>query len=403
MRAYAIWLRRGVGAPLGVVLLAFVLTSLLTQPDWQVETDWATRLTAASLIVVCPCVAAAAAFDTSRRWRPTLALLSRGSARRSWTIALPALAVVGWAVLAYLVAWAVAAVVVAAHHGVGVTDWWIFPEIVAPLIGAGMVGLAVGSGVAGRSAAPLAAVAVVAALVVASPWGRGPFEAVTTYGTLTGLQRSPARALAAIAAGLAVALAAFTAAREVQRPDGRRRPVLGAVAVAVVLAAVVPAAWPWHQDVYEVTQEPYGCIGRAPSVCGPRSRLPMLRPVQASFAAAYLKLGATDFTRPTSFRVTRVDHYSELDGAAPLDFDPAFIQGTRYAPGAVAQALVRPHQCRELFGATSAIPLLKAQDRVVPWLQAVLVGRASARPVPADVESSFQLIEHCTPMTGNLR
>jgi len=220
--AFAIWLRRGVGAPLALALFAFVLTSLLSQPDWQVELDWATRLTAASLIVVCPCVAAAAAFETSRRLRPTLALLARASTRRSWQISVPAMAVAAWSVLAYVAVWVVAAVLVAAHHGVGVTDWWIFPEIIAPLIGAGMVGMVIGMAVAGRSAAPVAAVAVVAALIVASPWGRGPFEAVTTYGTLTGLQRPPGRALAAIIAALLVALGAFVAAREIHRP-GRAR------------------------------------------------------------------------------------------------------------------------------------------------------------------------------------
>src|SRR5690349_5545946 len=144
MRAFAIWLRRGTGAPLALLLFGFVLTSLLSQPDWRVELDWATRLTAASLIIVSPCVAAAAAFDTSRRFRPTLALLSRGSTRRSWQIALPAMAVVAWAVLAYLLVWIIAAVLVMRHAGVGVTDWWVFPEIVAPLVGAGLVGLLAG-------------------------------------------------------------------------------------------------------------------------------------------------------------------------------------------------------------------------------------------------------------------
>lgn len=403
MKAFAIWLARGLGAPLALALFAFVLTSLLTQPDWRVELDWATRLTAASLIVVSPCVAAAAAFDTSRRLRPTLAILSRGSTRHSVHIALPALAVVAWSVLAYMVVWTVAAVLVAMHGGVGVTDWWVFPEIVAPLVGAGMVGLLAGMSLGGRTAAPVAAVAVIAALIAAAPWGRGPFEAVTTYGTLTGLQRPTIRAVAAIVGVLIVAFGALVAAREVHRPITSRRVVLGGSAAVILLGTIVPAAWPWRQDVYESTREPYGCIGGTPSVCGPQSRLSLLRPVQASLADAYRTLEGTDFTRPTSFRVTRLDHYAELHGSAPLDFDPAFIRGNRYDKGAIAQALVRPHQCLDLFDATRSVPILDAQDRVQPWLKAVLSGETQPHPVPPVVASSFKVVANCAPMTGNLR
>lgn len=144
MTALLVWLRRGIGAPVALAVLAFVLTSLLSQPDWQVELDWATRLTAASLIVVSACVAAAAAFDTSRRLRPTLVELSRGSPRSALHIAFPAIAVVAWSLLAYVVVWVVSAGLVARHGGVGITDWWVFPEIVAPLLASGMVGLLLG-------------------------------------------------------------------------------------------------------------------------------------------------------------------------------------------------------------------------------------------------------------------
>jgi hypothetical protein len=351
---------------------------------------------------VSPCVAAAAAFDTSRRLCPTLAALAGGSPRRRFHLALPALAVVAWSVAAYAVTWSVAAVMVTRHGGVGITDWWVFPEIAAPLLAAGMAGLLTGLTVGGRLAAPVAAVAVIAAAVIAAPWGRGPFEAVTTYGTLTGLERPAVRAAAAVLGALAIALGALAAATEVHRPGRGRRSVLAGCAAVLVAGTLAPAAWPWSQDVYDVTREPYGCLGSSPSVCGPQSRLPLLRPVQTSLAQAYRELEGTDFTRPASFRVTRLDHYAHLDGAAPLDFDPAFIRGSQYDEGAVARALVRPHQCRDLFDPTLSVPILDAQDRVLPWLEAVLRGQTPSRPVPQQVQSSFDVIQECATMTDDL-
>lgn len=178
--------------------------------------------------------------------------------------------------------------------------------------------------------------------------------------------------------------------------------MFGFCAIAIVAGTALPAAWPWQQDAYVPTQEAYGCVGSSPSVCGPRSRLRLLVPVQTSLADAYRKLEGTDFTRPTSFRVTRVDHYSDLHGAAPLDFDPAFIRGDHYDRGATALALLRPHQCRELFDAAGSVAILNAQDRILPWLTAVLDDEV-ALPIPAAVQSAFEVIETCSPMTGDLQ
>ena len=403
MRPYITWLRRGTGRFLAPVLLGFLLMALFSQPDWMIELDWATRLTAASVLVVSPAVAAVAAFDTSRRLRPTLTLLGRGSVRKPWHIAFPSLAVVTWAVVAYLLTWLVAAAVVSINDGIGIHDWWVFPEVVAPLVGAGSIGLFAGMVAGPRLAPPAAVMTLLAALVCAAPWGRGPFEAVTTYGTLTGLQRPPVRAVAVVVGVLVLALAVATAAVESNRPAGARSAVLGLCAGVAAVATVLPSAWPWKVEIYDVTDEAYGCVGSAPAVCGPRSRLPLLPPVQASLAEAYTQLAGTEFIRPTAFRVTRLDHYAHLDGAAPLDFDPADVHNDRYDNDAVARALVRPHQCSELFVASSAEPLLQAQDVVIPWLLQVLAGETAATPVPDDVSLAFARIQNCRPMTGDLR
>ncbi|WP_432507595.1 hypothetical protein [Kineococcus arenarius] len=411
MTGLRLWLRRGLGTPLAVLIAAFVLISLLTQQQWRLELDWATRLSAASVLVTTPFVAAAAAFDTGRRFRPTLAHLTLGAARHRLQVLTPGLAITVWAVLAYVVVWVVAALIVTAHDGVGVTDWWVFAEIAAPLLAAGLLGTAVAmllpSSITGFVAAPVAAVTVLAGTVAASPWGRGPFEAVTTFGTLTGLQRPAVQAVATIAAALVLALLAAVAAREAHRPAPARRGVLAACTALVLTAALAPAVWPWREGVYVVSNEPVRCVGSAPAVCGPASRTRLLVPVQTSLAKAYRTLAGTDFTRPAKYTVTRLDHYADLDGAAPLDFDPTLIHHTEggtasYARSGVLAALLRPHQCREVFTAQRAPLILDAQDRVRPWLDAVLAGQTPARPVPTAVQSAFDVIADCDVVTGNL-
>jgi hypothetical protein len=400
MRPFSIWLRRGVGWRLGLLIAAFVFYQLFAEPDWRIELDWATRLTASSLLLVCPCVGAAAAYDTSRGLRPSLQLLSRGSTRRSAHIALPAAAVVAWSVLAYALVWAIAALTVLLVGGVGVTDWWVFPEVLAPVAAAGGVGLMAGMAVNGRLAAPIAAVAVLAGTMLASPWGRGPFEAVTTYGTLTGLERPVVRSAAAITGALVVAGCAAVAARALHRDNGSRRLVLTGCAAAAAFAIVLPAAWQGQGQVYVATSERYGCTGTAPSVCAPRSRVQLMLPVQASLAEAYRQLQGTEFTRPTSFRVVRGDDLSGLNGAAPLEYEPESVQGSGYRTFATAQALLNPHRCLELYGGPGIDRIMGAQDRVRPWLEGVLEGRTPGFPVPADVASSFTVIEDCQVQTG---
>lgn len=402
MIVFGIWLRRGVGARVALLVAAFVLFQLFSRPEWENELDWATRLTGASLLLVCPCLGAAAAYDTAQRMRPTLADLSRGSPRHWLHIALPAAAVVAWSVAAYVLVWAVAAVVVTARGGVGITDWWVFAEVIAPLVGAGAVGLCAGMAVSGPLAAPIAAVTVLGGTMVASPWGRGPFEAVTTYGTLTGLERPAVRSAAAVGAALLVgAVAAFTARQRHRTYRGRGGPfVLAGCAVLAAVAVILPAAWPWDQDVYVPTSERYGCIGDDPSVCAPRSRLQLLQPVQASLADAYARLHGTDFTRPTTFRVTRGD-FSNLGGAAPLEYHPEDVRGDGYDTFATAEVLMRPHACAELYGGSGMDRVFNAQDVVRPWLERVIKGQAPGAPVPPEVASAFDVIQGCHAQTGD--
>lgn len=401
MTALRIWARRGLGLPVGAFVAGIILTTLLTQPDWRVEMDWATRLTASSVLLVCPIIAAAAAFDTSSRFRPAIGQLSLASTRRRWNHMWPAFAVGTWAVASYALVWVIAAGVVWRAGGVGITDWWVFPEIILPVLTASLCGLAIGMLVSGRLAAPLAAVVVFSTSLIAAPWGRGPFEAVPTFGTLTGLQRAPARASFGLAGVICLSLLFLAIASELHRSQRARRSLVSLGAVVAATVAVLPAALPWSTTAFVTTRETYGCLGQNPRVCGPKSRLPLLEPVAISLRDAYAKLQGTDFVQPREFRITRYDDYSQLHGDAPLDFDPAYIKDGRYSIGATVNLLLRPHQCKELFSATSAVPILEAQDRTAPWLAGVLQGRRPARPVPDAIKADFALTRNCTVLTGS--
>lgn len=402
MNGIALWIRRGAGAPVAVALAGFTLTTVFSQGHWQVEWDWGTRLSAASVIIACPLVAAAAAHDTARRYRPTVAELAKASARRGSQALAPALAVALCAGAAYVLTWLAVAVAVLRRGGVGPTDYWVYAEVLLPILVSSLVGACVGLVVDGFLAAPAAVLAVLATLVIAAPFGRGPFEAVTTYGTLTGLQRTPSRAMLSLAGllvlggGLVLASSWLTAVR-------RPRSFLWVLLAPVVAVAVVlPAAWPLDSQVYEVSTEQVRCVGRHPAVCGPTSRLPLLEPVQTSLADSYHTLDGTQFVAPQRFTVARLDQYAKLGSAAPLDFDPANLTAQGYSPQATARALARPHQCAELFSAKEAGPLLDAQDVVQGWLVAVLVGQTPPKPVPSDVTSAFEAILSCHVMRGDL-
>lgn len=400
MRPLWIWSRSGPALPLGLVVLGAVGSTVVLDPDWHLEADWGLRLTAATVSFISPLVAAAVAFDTVRRHRPAVADFALASPRRVLPSVMPVVSLSVTVTLAYLLVWAGVLATAAASGGIGPTDWWVFPETLGPVIAAAFVGRAVGEWIHGIGAPIVAAVAVLAAAVVVSPWGRGPFEAVTTYGTLTGLERPPGQAAAVVA--VTVVTAAMGAVAAARSRDWFRRPLRRALLVAALVPVwVLPAAWPWPDQVYRTSTEPVECTGTVPALCGPRSRVPLLAMAQPAFARAYERLQGTEFVRPSHFTVTRLGRYSDLDGAAPLDFDPAALTGRGYPPGSVVAALLRPHECAELFDAAEAVPVLEAQGRVEPWLLNVVEGRRPARPEPPEVSSSFDVILDCRVYTGN--
>lgn len=402
MRPVWAYLRSGVTVPVFLVALGAVVGAVATTSDWHLEMDWGLRLTSSTVAFVSPLVAAAAAFDTARRHHPTFAALARAGARGPVLQTIPALGVAAAGITAYIVAWIGIWVVVLRRGGVMVTDYWALPETAVPIVGAAMVGGMVGRLIKGLGAPLAAAGLVLLGAVVASPWGRGPFEAVTTYGTLTGLERPPAQAMATVVSGVVTVVIAFLLIGGSQlRPPAPW--VKFALLAALVPVWIAPSAYPWPDQVFRISSEPTACVGTEPSLCGPQSRVPLLAMAQPSFARAYSRLGGTPFRGPSAFRVTRLDQYSQLEGAAPLDFDPSGLaNGREYEPNRIASALLRPHQCKGLFDAEDSVPILAAQSMVTPWLVDVVSGQRSGRPVPTEVLTAFSTIENCDVYTGDL-
>lgn len=399
MKPLWVWIRSGWAIVIGLVVLGAVANSVVFVHDWHLEADWGLRLTSSTVAFVSPMVAAAAAYETSKRHHPTFAAFADAGTRRVLTHVLPAISVLVTAAVAYLIVWMGVLATTAASGGIGVTDLWVFPETLLPVIAAAFLGCLVGHWIAGMAAPIAAALLVLVAAIAASPWGKGPFEAVTTYGTLTGLERPPAQAAAVVLASIAsVAICTVGVAQRVR--GVALRWVQAAVAGSLVAVSIVPVAWPWSDQVFRPSTEAIECVGSAPALCGPRSRVPLLAMAQPDFQRAYERLAGTEFTRPTRFTVTRLNAYTRLDGAAPLDFDPGALTDLGYPTFNIVSALLRPHECRGLFDAQASVPILEAQAHVDPWLTGVVEGRRSPTPVPEDIEKAFTVITDCEVFTG---
>lgn len=278
------------------------------------------------------------------------------------------------------------------------TDPWMWWEVLLPLYAASGIGYLVGSRLRPAIAVPTAAVADLLVVAVFATYGRGPLSSQTTYGTMTGIERPPWQAIAALVSSAALACLCVLLTR-----NRTKRGRLSALAAVLALGLVVlPVIYPWHDPVFRVTKEPIACAPGIPEICGPRSRLPLLKQLQSTMAEAYASLIETPVVAPRRFTVTRYDHYSDLRDSAPLDFDPALLKDGRYSVDGVARILARPHQCKELFAAESATRILDAQDVVIRWVQSVLSGTRSATPVPLAVVSAYEVIETCQVMTNDL-
>lgn len=205
--AVVLWLRRGTPVRAFPVLVAMELTLLFTRGGWGHEWDWALSSASLGLTLVGPLVAGLIAHDTARLAEPTLALLARTASRGR--TGLMAIGAAGG--LCALGAWLVGIVVAAAiavGDASGAPNPWVFVESLALTATFATAGLAAGSLTRSVLVGPLTAVALFGAGLVSSSSNAGLTGLLRvggSTGSLTSIQRTPASAIAVVAAHLCLA------------------------------------------------------------------------------------------------------------------------------------------------------------------------------------------------------
>lgn len=393
------WLRRGLGPWLFVPMTAFLVWTSVTTHPWHLEFDWGARYLSGALFVFSPLVAAAAAYDVARRAKPQLVDLGLGARRGVVGPLSPGLAVLLWALAACCVGWLTVGLITTLDDGLGPSDPWVFAETLAALGAAAVVGVVVAVLVDGVLAAVVAAGAVIVIASVTSGHGANLFQVASSTGSLIGIERTPARALATVfshvaiaGSGVGVLTALFSA---VSTP---RRWMAG---VTVTAAAVVAAAlvWPFTESEYQPTTGPSACVGSAAvAVCGPASAARLLETPAADLSAARDRLAGSGLVLPVRFHVLRGAAADDLpDDETLLDLDSSALVGGHLPVEVVSTTLATPRLCAAFYSNEAAPEYLDRVGVVRNWVQQALTGEPTTGAAPQEVREAFAALSSCEP------
>lgn len=399
MTPLVVWARRGSGRILAPVVSGFLLASAFQSHPWLLDSRWATRAGASAVALVTPVLAAAVAYDVVRGVRPGLAEVGSSSVRGRWVALAPTVAAWGWALLPFVVAWAVVPVVVRSLGGAAGSDPWLYVEVAATLGAAACVGMAIGSWIEGLTGVVVAAGAVLTAQVVLESFDVRLFQVAVSSGTMIGIERTPERAVALVGVAAAVILGAIRAERcaRSERPGPRRSPALVGVGVAVVIMAV--AGIRWSDGEYRPTREPTVCLGTAPILCGPRSARPLLIPAQRDLAVGRSALAGSSLPLPDVVHIARGDAVRELpDDAALLDYDPSQTRAGHLPRETVSATFALPRVCADLFRDAESAVVLERIRTVREYLDTVLDGNGKPGPAPPAVAGAYRWLKGCEPV-----
>ena len=348
-------------------------------------------MTAGSIFLVAPFVAAASAFDTASM-QPTVMEILDGTRRRDRSTLIPAAAVVLWSYFAYVLVWIAIVCGIISAGGITPADLWTPGEVGAALLGAAAVGSLIGTLVSGVGAPVFAAAAVLVAATISRGWGGNLFEVPSTYGTMIGIERTPSRALLLILAHLGLALSAFIVARAL-RSQSRVAVVASILIGAMSLSP--QALWNYDADEYRPVSVAMMCLGRDPAVCGPPRSQAVLRLYQRDLRDAQLRLSGTGLSFPGTFVVARGQRVGELDASQSLlSVTPEDFADGRLPSQVLASILARPRVCAALFEADQAGPYLNLIDGVQVWLTQELAG-GTADAAPARIRAAYDKLASC--------
>ncbi len=244
------------------------------------------RNSAGAVLIFCPFLAAVVAYDVSRRVNPTLAEIARGSSRGTFAAFLPMTAAFLWALAATAVTWLAIGIAASLAGGIGASDPWIYLETMSAYAAAAAVGTLVGNHVRGVTSVAVAAGIVLAAAMVLAGQGIKVFQVASNWGTMIGVERTPARAAIAIALNLSIALLCVGVAG---LTSGVRRPsrfAVGGLAIPLVASLVIAVTLPIRDSEYRPSREAQACVGSSPVVCGPARAADLLRGAQRDLAVS---------------------------------------------------------------------------------------------------------------------
>ncbi len=396
MRLVVLWIRRGAGLWLFLPVAGFLVTTAVANHPWQLEFDWGTRNLAASVYVFSPLVAATAAYDVARRVRPTLHELALGAHRGVWAVAAPAVAVLGWALLASSVSWGVIGVIVARSGGLGPSDYWVAVETVAAFAAAAAFGAMLGTYIDGLVAVATAAGGVLICALLLGPLDVSLFQVASSSGTMLGIERTPVRAgfAAACNAGVVFACLLVVTARTFSLRGQRAWVVSAAVVVGAI--TVTSAVWPFADSEYRPSTAGESCSSSGEvAVCGPAKAEDLWRSAASDLAEARASLAGSGLELPSRFAVARAERAMDLpDGTTLLDYDTSGLVGGHLATQVLATTFATPRACAAFFSSEESLAYLELVETTRSWigqeLQAPTEGAA-----PADVRAAHTMLATC--------
>jgi hypothetical protein len=395
-----LWLRRCSAAYASPVMVLICVWVIHERSGWDYEWDWALSNASTPSLLLAPLLAGLVAHDRARRAGPTVAPLSAAAPRGE--AGLLSLAGASW--LWTLAAWAAglgyAAVRVLPNGPEGSPNPWVLVEVPVLLALAAATGLLVGTVLPNRAAGPLAALGFfsVGVLAQASPVN-GLLKAGGSTGTLAGLERTPAVAVAIIAAHSALAAAALLAARAHASPAGRR-PVAAPLSAAALALVAVGGLFVVNRgaEPYRPVTTTQVCVPGAVTVCGPSNTRPLLVRAGRDLSAAVTTLDGAHVPWQRQYVLARGEKVREIPpDQSVLDLAPEEFTNGRLSVHQVASSLSRPRMCDAYFGGPDLDVAMENQRRVYDWVTQQLRSPTASGAAPQTVQDAFRWVANCEP------
>lgn len=389
-----LWLKRGIGPAVGLLTILLIALRISQGQPWLLDSDWGLREVAGATYITAPLVAGAVAFDYSQKFACGLGPLARSVVRGRHGALLPVLSIFIWAFAGQCLAMGAVLAICSSQGAVPPRDLWILPEAAAATLAAATVGMLVGVRVGGLIAAAVGSGIVLLAMIVLAALDIHVFQVLSNSGTMIGLERSPARAVAAIGANLSIGVACTGFSMDAFSVRRASRVAAAAMVVPVIACLSMQSKFPFGESEYRPDKATLTCRGDHPTICGPEYSTPLLAAVANDLTSTYAKLSNSGLRLPAKFLVSRERKGGWRSDSSNYSLDPStFVRGVA-SNGATIAAISMPRPCAALFGSGDPTKLMQASDTVSLWLDKVLAGAANAS-APTQVSDAYEELLNC--------